>query len=253
MQSINYNVGPTVYNKQAKGRGMKLRRRQPFLEKLDVATTKKDCGVYMFEGFLSKKEAKNAFDLLVDDTNFPWDTRPELNGQPLTQKSCEHDLIESAKEQKKKEGRTKYPSNLKGLLKLGEICALIERDFDVEVSFVFCNRFPNPAQQPDWCKNEYGEHICVLTLGSKRRIEVRNNETEQIETMTPSAGDLYVMPLKINDTHTQRVCSANEMKSGANEDALLSFVFFFKAPKYAKEFRPSMNEEMMEFMEGILA
>ena len=58
------------------------RTRKPFLEKLDTATTKKDCGMYLFEGFLSPKEAKDAFDVLVDDAKFPWDREPELNGEP---------------------------------------------------------------------------------------------------------------------------------------------------------------------------
>jgi hypothetical protein len=231
---------------------MTLRTRHPFLDKLGVATTKKDCGLYLFKGFLSPKEAKAAFDVLVDDAKFPWDTKPELNGKPLTHQSCEHELLESAKEQKKKRGMIKYTSNLKGLLKLGELTARIERDFDVKVSFVFCNRFPSPDHILDWHKNAYREHICVLTLGSKRRVEFRNNKTKKIETMTPSCGDLYMMPLNLNDTHTHRVCSANETDPNeSNSDVFLSFIFFFKAPKYAKDFfKIPKKDKMMGFLKG---
>lgn len=228
----------------------------PFLDKLDVATTKKDCGLYMFKGFLSPKEAKVAFNILVDDVKFPWDTKPELNGEPLTQKSSKHELLESAKEHKKKNGKIKYNNNLKGLLKLGELTARIENDFDVKVSYVFCNRFPNPDHILDWHKNTYGQHICVLTLGSKRRMEFRNNKTKKIETMTPRTGDLYMMPLNMNDTHLHRVCSANQTDpKGSNSDILLSFVFFFKAPKYAKEFKipKKKKDNMMGFLKSVLA
>lgn len=232
------------------------RTRKPFLEKLDTATTKKDCGMYLFEGFLSPKEAKDAFDVLVDDAKFPWDATPELNGEPLLDDASEHDLVEVAKEQKKKRGRIKYTPDLNGLLKLGELCARIERDFDVKVSSVCCNRFPNSDHHEceDWQKNAYGEHICVLTLGSKRRIEVRNNKTQEIEAMTPSAGDLYVMPLKLNDTHTHRVSSIHETDpSEPGNDALLSFIFFFEAPKYAKDFDTQHRAKMIGRMKNFLA
>ena len=235
MQSIAHTNVPHNDKKQSK-MAPRVRPTVPFLEKLGTATAKKECGIYLFEGFLSPREAEEAFEVLVDDAKFPWDTQPELNGEPLTQQACEHDLLESAKEQKKKNGRIKYNSDLKGLLKLGELFARVERDFDIKVSSVCCNRFPSLEDQMEWQKNSYGERFCVLTLGSKRRIEIRNNKTQFIETMTPSAGDLYVMPMKLNDTHTHRVCSVNEtVPVESNTDALLSLVFFFEAPKYTKD------------------
>ena len=214
----------------------------PFLEQLNTATSKKECGLYLFEGFLSPTEAKDAFDVLVDDARFPWDTNPELDGEPLTEQACEQDLVKSAKDKKNKTGSSiKYNKKLAGLLKLGELFARIERDLDVKVNYVCCNRFPNIEKQLDWQKQSYGERFCVLTLGSKRRMEIRNNKTQAIETMTPSVGDLYVMPMKLNDTHTHRISSENEESS--NTDALLSLVFFFDPnhtpsadpPKYAEK------------------
>eukprot|EP00531_Pseudo-nitzschia_arenysensis_P007965 CAMPEP_0116134178 /NCGR_PEP_ID=MMETSP0329-20121206/10508_1 /TAXON_ID=697910 /ORGANISM="Pseudo-nitzschia arenysensis, Strain B593" /LENGTH=250 /DNA_ID=CAMNT_0003628873 /DNA_START=43 /DNA_END=796 /DNA_ORIENTATION=- len=215
----------------------RIRPKAPFLEKLSTATTKKDCGIYLFEGFLSTKEAQDAFDDLIDDAKFPWDTNPELNGEPLkSMPDCEHDLLESAKEQKKKSGRIKYSSSLKGLLKLGELFARIERDFDVKINYVCCNRYPNPDCQAEWQKNSYGERFCVLTLGSKRQIEIRNNKTQHVETMTPNTGDLYVMPMKLNGSHTYRASSVHDDDpAGTNTDALLSLVFFFESPTDAKE------------------
>lgn len=248
MQSISHtNVQPN--NKKQSKMAPRVRPTVPFLEKLGTATTKKECGMYLFEGFLSPREAKDAFDVLVDDAKFPWDTKPELNGEPLSQQACEHDLLESAKEQKKKNGRIKYNSNMKGLLKLGELFARIERDFDIKVNCVCCNRFPSLENQHEWQKNSYGERFCVLTLGSKRRIEIRNNKTQFIEIMTPSAGDLYVMPMKLNDTHIHRVCSVNDtVPIESDADALLSLVFFFDAPKYAKDFGATKKNKTLGIM-----
>lgn len=234
MLSVEHN-NIQISNPKATMTG-RIRPKAPFLEKLSTATTKKDCGIYLFEGFLSTKEAQDAFDDLIDDATFPWDTHPELNGEPLTEHACEYDLLESAKEQKKKSGRIKYSRSLKGLLKLGELFARVERDFDVKVNYVCCNRYPNPDCQAEWQKNSYGERFCVLTLGSKRQIEIRNNKTQHIEIMTPSAGDLYVMPMKLNGTHTYRTSSVqDEAPAGANSDALLSLVFFFESPTDSKE------------------
>jgi len=232
---------------------------KPSLEKADATTTKKDCGSqYMFKNFLSQEEAEDAFDVLIDDAKFPWDTKPELYGQPLNKYTSEHDLLDFAKEQKKERGRITDTSNtnIKGLLKLGELCAKIENQFDVRVSFVFCNRFQNVDHPVNWHKDAYEEHICVLTLGSKRRIEFRNNRTQEIKTMTPNAGDLYVMPLKMNETHTHRVCSADETDAiGTNAGARLSFVFFFEAPKYAKtkHIEIAKKENMVGFIKGVVA
>ena len=226
----------------------KVRPIAPFLEKLSTATSKKECGIYQFEGFLSPQEAKEAFDDLVDDATFPWDPQPELNGEPLTNQSSEQDLLDSAKEQKKKNGAVKYNSSLKGLLKLGELFARIENAFDVKISYVCCNRFPSPNNQMEWQKNSYGERYCVLTLGSERRIEIRNNKTQYTESMTSAAGDLYVMPMKLNgNSHTHRLCpKIDEYDYDESDvDALLSLVFFFEAPKYAKDMEKAKKPKIL--------
>lgn len=232
MQAIQYKNTKLKEDQKSKMTG-RVRPKNIFLDKLGTATMKKECGIYLFEGFLSSEEAAETFDDLIDDAKFPWENNPELNGKPLTEEACEHDLLESAKEQKKKSGGIKYNTNLKGLLRLGELFARIERDFDVKVNSVCCNRIPNHGCQAEWQKNSYGERFCVLTLGSKRQIEIRNNKTQQIETMTPGEGDLYVMPMKLNDTHTYRTTSVNQTES--NSDALLSLVFFFEPVTYGKE------------------
>ena len=205
---------------------LKPNQQPSFLEKLGGATTKKGCGLYLFEEFLSPEEAEDAFDILINDEKFPWYTEPE------EQKTNEQDLFQFAREQKQKRGTIKDTNDFKGLLKLGQISAKIEKIFGVRISFVFCNKFQNRDQRLDCHKNAYAQHICVLTLGSKRRVEFRNRKTRKIEAITPGGGDLYIMPLKLDDTHAHRVCPTNEANpNGTNDFARMSFVFFFEAPK----------------------
>ena len=171
-------------------------------------------------------------------------------------------LVKKTKKKNRKRGINKKD----GLVKLEAICSKIEQDFDVNISFVFCNRFQDPNHRVDWHKDTYGEHICVLTFGSKRRIEFRNNKTMQIEQLTPAAGDLYVMPLHLNKTHQHRVCSAietaaistrsslddnNDPIEKNNTNSRLSFVFFFEASLYAKEFKIPRKDRLAGFLEGI--
>jgi hypothetical protein len=59
-------------------------------------------------------------------------------------------------------------------------------------------------------------------------------------TIEPASGDLYFMPLKINDTHRHQVCAAEDENAGTR----MSFVFFFKTPKYAKDFKITVLEEL---------
>jgi len=222
-----------------------LSRQQPFLEMLDEATTKKECGLYLFEEFLSAQEARDAFDILVDDAKFPWDTQAE-------EPQGENDLLESAIANKERNGAIRYNRDLKGLLKLGELCAQIELTFDVRVSSVFCNRLPNPRDNNNcWSNENYGEHFCVLTLGSSRRIEFRNNRTQEIDSITPFAGDLYMMPRNLDETHTVSVCPVDDNHPvEENNDALLSFVFFFEAPTYAHhEFEMSPQGQKFGFVD----
>jgi len=233
---------------------MSTRRQQPFLKKLDAATTKKDCGVYIYEDYLSPKEAKETFDLLVDDAKFPWDTKPYSHGERLKQHAYNHDATDFTKALKKKGGKIKNTSTFEGLLKLEELRHKIEKEFDVEVPSVWCNRFRKLNHKSDWHKDIYGLHICVLTLGSKRRIEFRDDKTRQIDTFTPSHGDLYLMPLKVNKTHMHKVCSAMETNpSEQNKGDRLSFVFYFDAPKYAKDFKISRKDKILGYLGDMLA
>jgi len=205
---------------------LKTHQQPTVLENIGRATTRKKCGLLLFEDFLSSEEAEDAFDALIYDEKFPWYTDPK------EKKPNEHNLFEFAREQKKKRGTITDTSDFKGLLKLGQISAKIEKFFGVRISFVFCNRFQNRDQRIDCHNKAYAEHICVLTLGSKRRVEFRDKKTQKVEVITPGAGDLYVMPLKLDDTHTHRVCPTNERNpSKANNFARMSFVFFFEAPK----------------------
>lgn len=225
-------------------------RPTPFLEKLDSATSKTECGLYMFEGFLPPVEAQDAFDVLGDDEKFPWNTKPLLYGELMTQHAYEHNRYKNKKSKKKK------ISNSEGLSKLEAICSQLEQEFDVKISDVFCNRFQDPKHRVDWHKDTYGRHICVLTLGSKRRIEFRNNKTKQVEEMTPSTGDLYLMPLNLNNTHKHRVCSAEESTTLSEQNhstgTRLSFVFFFEVPSYAKEFKISTKDKIDGFIEELI-
>jgi len=234
------------------------RSNQPFLEKLNAATAKKDCGLYLYDRFLPPHEARDAFDVLVDDAKFPWDTKPVLFGETLTQHAYKHDREKYSRNLKKSKSKSKSKTNIswEGISKLEAICSKIEHDFGVKVSYVFCNRFEDPSHRIDWHKDTYGEHICVLSLGSKRRIEFRNNHTQEIDSVTPDAGDLYVMPLHINKTHKHRVCSAIQTDpaeargNNHHSSTRLSFVFFFEAPSYAtKEFRISRKDRLMGYLE----
>lgn len=231
-----------------------MKKSKTFHDKLDAATDKKECGVYLYDGFLSSGEARKAFDIFDDDSKFPWDTKPVLFGETLTSHAYEHDRYQF----RKKKVRRALTSNERGLFKLEELCSKIERDFDVKISYVFCNRFQDPKHRMSWHKDTYGEHICVLTLGSERRIEFRNNKTRRVEALTPASGDLYLMPLRVNKYYKHRVCSAMASWGKSNtchdvppEDITrLSFVFFFEPPEYArKEFRISTRDMLVGIVE----
>ena len=205
----------------------------------------------MYNGFQSPQVANDAFLVLKNDSDFPWELKPKLFGEQLKQHAYKHDRY------KYTAGKNKR----KGLDMLETICSTLEHEFDVQISFVYCNRFQDPHHMLDWHKDTYGEHILVLTLGAERRIEFRNNVTREIESITPKSGDLYLMPLHVNKTHKHRVCSANETgnlqsnntNNTCSEDATrLSFFFFFKPPKYAKQFKVSMKDKAVGFLESLL-
>lgn len=135
-----------------------------------------------------------------------------------------------------------------GLAKLEQLCQRIEEHLDGEVPDVFCNRFQDVSHQLPWHTDTYGHHIVVLSLGSRRNIEFREFKTKKVEVVSPAAGDMYFMPLKLNETHEHRVCKAQTAADGTR----LSFVFFFKPPAYAKDFKISTRQKIRGIFEGFL-
>ena len=140
--------------------------------------------------------------------------------------------------------RKKEITDNNALALLEHMCEKIEKDFDVEVYDVYCNRLEDPTHHLDWHEDTYGTHIFVLSLGSQRTVEWRENKTGAIDSVRPQAGDMYFMPLGLNKTHEHRVCAGKE-----GDGTRISFVFFFKAPKYAKEFKISKIDQVAGFVE----
>ena len=231
-----------------------MTKSKPFLGKLDSATSQMDCGVYVFNGFLSPRAANDAFLLLKNDSDFPWELKPKLFGEQLKQHAYKHYRY-------KYSASTDGKKQPKGLDMLESICSKLDHEFDVEISFVYCNRFQDAHHMIDWHKDTFGDHILVLTLGAERRIEFRENVTREIESVIPKSGDLYLMPLYVNKTHKHKVCSAietgvagssNKNTTYSNDGTRLSFVFFFKPPKYAKkQFRITMVDKAMGLLESL--
>lgn len=192
----------------------------PFLDKLK-SSTKRVSGLYVFEQYLTPDEAQDAYQAL-NSTNFPWDLNPKLYGEPLKQHAY---LYERYKEKKAAQKREKYS----GLAYLEQLCQKIELEFDGIIDDVWCNRFQHKSHGITWHHDTYGQHILVLSLGASRQVQFRNDKTGKIATLEPSSGDLYFFPIRVNDEHLHRVCSGTGTR--------MSFVFFFKPPKYAKEFK----------------
>ena len=69
-----------------------------------------------------------------------------------------------------------------------------------------------------------------------------------MQDLKPNAGDLYFMPLRVNDTHEHQVCAAE----GPEDGTRLSFVFFFKTPKYAKDFKITTRDKIKGFFESVV-
>lgn len=225
------------------------KKMKPFLEKLQSATMVCDGSLYLFESYLSSEESAEAFRVLVDSDDFPWDVAPKLYGQQLDQHAYQHNQRSSASAKKK-------INQSSGLQKLEEIANRIEDEFDGKITDVFCNRFQDPNHNIDWHKDQYGRHIFVLSLGSRRTIQFRNDQSKAVDAVTPREGDLYFMPLATNSTHMHKVCSAEETSrilGAENAGTRLSFVFFFESPKYAKEFKISMKSRFVGFIEDLLS
>eukprot|EP00892_Ulva_mutabilis_P009098 jgi/Ulvmu1/6560/UM003_0197.1 len=204
-----------------------------------LATAEHTAGVYLFRSFLTKAEANDLFASLDDDSIFPWDMKPVLYGERLTQ----HAYLFSRK--------PKQIEAWPGLAELEALCGRVEAALDCTVVDVFCNRFQDTAHRLPWHTDTYGHHIAVLSLGAGRNVQFRRKSwinTKPIETVRPAAGDMYFMPLKLNDTHEHRVCPA---ESGA-EGTRLSFVFFLKTPNYAKEFKITTRQKIQGAIEAVL-
>jgi hypothetical protein len=201
----------------------------PFLAKLDTAH--KTCGLFLFH-YLDDLEKTNAFEIFNGDV-FPWDLNPKLYGVSLEQHAYYFD-----RESKKK--KTKDNASLEFL---DDLCQRIETEFDVEIYGVYCNRFQDSSHNLAWHKDTYGSQIFVLSLGAQRRVEWRENKTKALDSVTPEAGDLYFMPLGLNKTHKHRVCAGEE---GAG--TRISLVFFFKPPKYAKEYKISFMDKVVGYV-----
>ena len=221
---------------------------KPFLEKLESSKKVCDGSLYLFESYLSSEESADALKVINSD-DFPWDVAPKLYGQQLDQHAYQHNQRRSASTKKKIDQSP-------GLQKLEEIANRIEVEFDGKVTDVFCNRFQDPNHSIDWHKDQYGRHIFVLSVGSRRAIQFRNDKTKAVDAVTPREGDLYFMPLVINSTHMHKVCSAEETSTflGAkNTVARVSLVGFFESPNCAKDFKISMKSRFVGFIEDFLS
>mmetsp|Transcript_16707 Transcript_16707/g.25235 ORF Transcript_16707/g.25235 Transcript_16707/m.25235 type:complete len:211 (+) Transcript_16707:101-733(+) len=202
-----------------------------FLDKLD--TGERTCGLYLFH-YLQSDEKEKAFEVFNSDL-FPWETSPKLYGETLNQHAFYF--------QRRKSGNKNEALSL-----LDKMCQRIENDFDVKVYDVYCNRFEDPTHNLEWHKDTYGSHIFVLSLGSQRTVEFKENKSGNIDSVRPAGGDMYFMPLGLNKTHEHRVIAGKE-----GEGTRISFVFFFKAPKYAKDFKITFMDKVTGFVEDVLS
>ena len=213
---------------------------RPFLDKLE--TGEKTCGLSLFRGYLNEEERIKAFEIFnAENSDFPWDLKPKLYGTKLDQHAFYFD-------RKSKKNQASMHTNT-SMYYLDQLCQRLEKDFDVRISDVFCNRFHDSTHNIPFHKDTFGSHIFVLTLGSQRRVEWRENKTKALDSVTPESGDIYFMPLALNKTHKHRVCAAEGDVAGPR----ISFVFFAKAPKYAKDYKVSFKDKMVGLVDGILA
>lgn len=213
-----------------------------FLQELESADPKG--GVFLFRDFLSSDDATSAFECFNNDANFPWDKNPKLYGVKLTQ----HAYIYNRKKSKNK------AETFKGIAVLEELCEKVQQRFDGKVTDVYCNRFNDSTHRIDWHTDTYGTHIFVLSLGSERNVEFKEKQgwkikpqVEMINTVRPSAGDIYFMPLQLNKTHVHRVCAAD----GPVTTPRISFVFFFETPKYATEYKITTGDQLRGLAESL--
>jgi hypothetical protein len=139
---------------------------------------------------------------------------------------------------KYRRSKKRADSSKAGIKLLDKLCEKIETEMDAKISSVYCNRFQNPEQCIDWHKDTFGEHIFVLTLvydpAAERIIELRAKKTQQVQdALTPRSGDLYFVPLKVNDAHQHRVCCGQVDQIGVSTvlETRLSMRNFQSPPK----------------------
>ena len=156
---------------------------KPFLEKLESSKKVCDGCLYLFESYLSSEESSDAVkqQFVLDSDDFPWDEAPKLYGQQLDQHAYQHNQRRSANAKKKIDQSS-------GLQKLEEIANRIEDEFDGKITDVHCNRFQDPNHNIDWHKDQYGRHTFVLSLGSRRTIQFRNEKSKAVDAVTPREG-----------------------------------------------------------------
>ena len=199
-----------------------------FLNKLETA--KRNCGLHIFD-YLGKSEQENAFEAFNSDV-FPWEEKPKLYSDSLPQHSYSFQ-------------RSKYKIRKNPALSLlDDMCVRVEQDFDVKVSSVYCNRQEDPTHNLGWHKDSLGTHVFVLSLGSQRTVEWRENSTGDINLVVQMAGEIYFMPLDRNKTHQHRVCPGQP-----GDGTTISFTFVVETPKYAKEFKVSTMDKFVGYME----
>eukprot|EP00670_Eutreptiella_braarudii_P022046 CAMPEP_0174362374 /NCGR_PEP_ID=MMETSP0811_2-20130205/64063_1 /TAXON_ID=73025 ORGANISM="Eutreptiella gymnastica-like, Strain CCMP1594" /NCGR_SAMPLE_ID=MMETSP0811_2 /ASSEMBLY_ACC=CAM_ASM_000667 /LENGTH=170 /DNA_ID=CAMNT_0015499991 /DNA_START=21 /DNA_END=530 /DNA_ORIENTATION=+ len=74
---------------------------------------------------------------------------------------------------------------------LEELIGYVEQEFNTTVTFVWCNLFKDGKHHIDWHQDKYGEHLCVLSFGSSRKVVFRPLGTKQGHEHLCKHGDLY--------------------------------------------------------------
>lgn len=200
----------------------------PFLDEIARAKASVvDGRVVLWDDFFeTRSEAEAAFAVLNDDTKIPWDWEPVVAMEQLEQHAYHYTRDVSVPPIDQQEG----------LSLLEDLCQRLSARFDCVVSDVFCNRFADATHHIDWHRDTYGTHIFVLSLGAVRRVQFRSanllRRRRPVETLEPTSGDLYFMPLHVNKTHQHRVCTSASTAPDENHTRI-SLVFYATTPPYA--------------------
>lgn len=194
-----------------------------------------------WKGWMPEEEARASFEALDAEGAFPWNVKPRLYGQELNQHAFYH--------QRKKDGSAKEHGDMPGMVHLQGLCGRVEEELGCEVYGTYCNRFADPGHAIPWHQDKFGTHIAVLSLGSSRRLEFRDNKTKAVEAYEPVAGDLYFMSLDHNKRHYHRVCASDD--PGASPR--ISLVFFVTPPFGRPEYRLSMMDKIRGAANALLS